>query len=313
MSITETVDATLSTQVVQEINEFAEQLNLATEAGGEPAKPAKKPAAKKRTPKKTPAVPETKVKVAPKEAAVEVVKAEAQKAPSKPPQYIPMIPQSKLVVKIAYSIVKDGKQFHRLAQTELGLTMNDCKSFDSRVVRVDINKGIINPAQNDKKAFRDLTLEDPIVSYTLFETEDGRSRFLAIGCTGKTVYMIMRKDLSYSFVIDVSSLNPLEAVTNLYVSNLNKGQASFTKTAGLLGNFFENLFSAVLDDRTILAFDVTRFSGTVADVRLYVNPKDHTEDMISVNNYVFDVELNKFPGRQIARGDTKPKKAASQG
>lgn len=268
---------------------------------------AKKPAKKKSVKKPAAAVPETKVKVAAKSDPKEV-KTPAPKPQSKAPQYIPMIPQSRLVVKTDYSVVKDGKQFHRLAQTELGLTPYDCKSFETRVVRVDINKGVINPALTDKKSFRDLTLEDPIVSYTLFETEDGRSRFLAIGCTGKTVYMIIRKDLSYSFVIDVSSLNPLEAVTNLYISNLNKGQASFNKTAGLLSNFFENLFSAVLEDRTILAFEVTRFSGTIANVRLYVNPKDHTENMLSVNNYVFDVELNKFPGRQIARGDTKPKK-----
>lgn len=312
MTINTAVAADLSSADVVELKNVADHV-AGTAPEAQVATPAAKPA-KKKPAKKAAAVPETKVKVAaktpPKEEAKEAVVAKngAHKAPSKAPQYIPMIPQSKLVVKIAYSMVKDGKQFHRLAQAELGLTANDCKSFDSRIVRVDINKGIINPDLTDKKSFRDLTLEDPIVSYTLFETEDGRSRFLAIGCTGKTVYMIIRKDLSYSFVIDVSSLNPLEAVTNLYISNLNKGQASFNKTAGLLSNFFENLFSAVLEDRTILAFEVTRFSGTVANVRLYVNPKDHTENMLSVNNYVFDVELNKFPGRQIARGDTKPKK-----
>lgn len=209
---------------------------------------------------------------------------------------------SALTLKKELSVLDLGKNFHKAMQKELGLSVAFCRQNQERMLRINIETGMPELDPQAKHAYREVVLVQPIVSYTMFETADGTSRFICIGCTNKTVYMIVREELAYSFVIDMSSLNAKEAVKNLYVSNLNKGPIVFQKTTKLLDNFFLNLFSATFSENTLLEFEVVHISGNKVNAKLYLHPRKPEANMFSVNGWVYDVLLDEFPGKQINRG-----------
>lgn len=205
------------------------------------------------------------------------------------------------------SVLAQGKNFHKTMEASLGLTAAFCKLNVPRVLRVSVETGM--PQDGHSQApYREVMLHQPIVSYSMFKNDDGTARFICIGCTNKTVYMIIRKELAYSFIIDMSSLTAKEAVKNLYISNLNKGPVVFGKTSRLLNSFFDRLFPAVYTEPTILNFEAKHISGDTVTVKLYFDPIDQSNNMLSVNGYVFDVELNEFPSKQINRGYNIKKK-----
>jgi len=213
-----------------------------------------------------------------------------------------------LILQKEISVLAQGKNFHKSMEASLGLDAVFCKSSAERILRISIETGMPVLEETSKRTYREVTLYQPIVSYTMFKTEDGNARFICIGCTNKTVYMIVRKELAYSFVIDMSSLTTKEAVKNLYVSNLNKGPVVFQKTAKLLNGFFDRLFAATWQEPTILTFDAKHISGDTVVVKLYLDPITPANNMMSVNGWVYDVQLNEFPSKQINRGYNIKKK-----
>lgn len=218
------------------------------------------------------------------------------------------ITPNNLVLQKEISVLAHGKNFHKAMDASLGLTAEFCKSSEERQLNISIETGMPEFDPTAKRTFRTVNLFQPIVSYSMFKTEDGNARFICIGCTNKTVYMIVRKELAYSFVIDMSSLTAKEAVKNLYVSNLNKGPVVFEKTGKLLNGFFERLFTAVYHEPTIIAFDAKHISGDSVAIKLYFDPAHPDNNMMSVNGWVYDVQLNEFPSKQINRGYNIKKK-----
>lgn len=212
-----------------------------------------------------------------------------------------------LILQKEISILAHGKNFHKTMEASLGLTAEYCKLNVPRVLRINIETGMPQDG-NTQAPYREVMLHQPIVSYSMFKNDDGAARFICIGCTNKTVYMIIRKELAYSFIIDMSSLTAKEAVKNLYISNLNKGPVVFGKTSRLLNSFFDRLFPAVYPEPTILNFEAKHISGDTVTVKLYFDPIDQSNNMLSVNGYVFDVQLNEFPSKQINRGYNIKKK-----
>lgn len=208
---------------------------------------------------------------------------------------------SLLLVK-EISVLGEGKYFHKTMERELGLSAQFCRSSSERTLRINIESGKpdFDPNTNHSR-FREVTLYQPIVSYTVFETTQKDVRFICIGCTNKTVYMIVKEDLAYSFVVDMSSLTGKEAVKNLYASNLNKGPILYEKTATLLPSFFDRLFAATFTEPTVLEFKTLHISGVLLPMRLYYHPQKPELNMLSICGWVHDINLNAFPGRQINR------------
>lgn len=214
-----------------------------------------------------------------------------------------------LAIKKTFSVIHDGKAFHKLLESELGLDKKSW-SYDERLLRVDLTTGFPAVDPTTKHNYREVVLAEPITQYTVFDSKADNARFVVISGTTKTTYMIIRPGLSFSFVIDQSSLTPEEAVINLYTSNLNKGPLVFQKTAKLLPLFFNQLFRAVYKEPTILSMVIRHVSGSEVRVKLYVGSDDSSKDMISVCGQVFDVKLNEYPGQQINRGYFGEKKKA---
>lgn len=221
----------------------------------------------------------------------------------------PDIAESPLQLIKEISVIEHGRNFQKVMEETLGLSPEFCRASYERTLQVDIESGEPVVGHDVKCGHREVTLVQPIVLYAVFETVDRKARFICVGCTNKTVYMIVKKELAYSFVIDMSSLTVKEAVKNLYLSNLNKGARVYRKTAQLLPNFFNTLFDAAYPERTLLEFTLTHISGVGLPVRLYHHPHQPTLNMLSVNGWVYDVDLNEFPGTQISRGynQRKPK------
>lgn len=214
---------------------------------------------------------------------------------------------SNLFLQKEISILAQGKNFHKTMEASLGLTGAFCKLNVPRVLRINIETGMPQDG-NSQAPFREVMLHQPIVSYSMFKNKDGSARFICIGCTNKTVYMIIRKELAYSFIIDMSSLTTKEAVKNLYISNLNKGPVVFGKTSRLLNGFFDRLFTATFREPCVMPFEAKHISGETVQGKLYFDPDKPANNMLSINGYVFDVQLNEFPSKQINRGHNIKKK-----
>jgi hypothetical protein len=77
-----------------------------------------------------------------------------------------------------------------------------------------------------------------------------------------------------------------------------------------LNNFFERLFAATFNELTVLSFDTKHLSGDNLPMKLYLDPQKPTNNMLSVCGWVYDVDINDFPGRQINRAYNIKKKEA---
>lgn len=201
------------------------------------------------------------------------------------------------------STVNNGKTFHKDLLEAVNIPGNIARANEERTIRIDIRTGMLvdDPAA-DKRRSREVVLTSPIMSYTLMQTNDGKVGFAIIGCTDRTVYMFLRDDLAYSFAINEVCLSAQEAVLKLYIDNVNKGKGLFARSASLIPGFFWKAFSAVHPVQILLNFDVLHSSGNPVKARLYLDPHHHEKCMLSVNGWVFGVDLNEYPLQQLSRG-----------
>lgn len=207
-----------------------------------------------------------------------------------------------LILKEEVSLLGDGQDFHALMESVLGVPVKFCTSLNERSLYISIDNGLPVFCNLVKASYREVKLSHPIVSYSLFEEEGNpTNKFITIGTTNKTIYMTIRNELAYSFVIDIPSFNAKESVKNLYISNVSKGPVVFKKTAMLMNGFFEALFKAVLKEPYLFSFVTPHIMGDLINTRLYVFPNNPAFNMMSVDGWVLDVDINEFPSRQIAR------------
>lgn len=197
----------------------------------------------------------------------------------------------------------EQKAFYQAMNEKFNLPRSFCGSSEERTLCIDIRTGFPFRPSEEKIPKRDVTLTGGLIMYGLFESRSQDFRLAVLGCSDTTIFMVIKPDLAYSFVLDMPSMTPAEAVRNLYITNLNKGNGMYENTMGILPGLFYKLFAAVYPDDIILNFNIYHIKGALMNMRLYLAPQDPERCALSSNGWVFEVNLNEFPGKQISRGN----------
>lgn len=220
---------------------------------------------------------------------------------TKPRETIVIDNLNQLKVKHSFDTRYGYKGFNA-SMAEIGFTRDFIKSPKLRTLAIDITSGYPLAAATTWP-HRIVELEGAISMYTIIEHEDPEQfRLVMIGCGERTVYLVIKPKLAYSFVLDAVSLDATEGVLNLYAHQLDKGNGLFTSTIGILDDLFYKLFAAVVDSPTLQTFQIRHIKGDVMKMKLYLFPQQPDKNMLSSNGWVFDVHLSEFPGKQISRG-----------
>ena len=189
--------------------------------------------------------------------------------------------------------------------SDMGIDTAFARSTEERVLRV--------VARTGKPTFRDriddthtdpvvsVTLNQPIISYGMMEGSNGDFRFITIGCTEQTHYVVVRGIVSFTFYVPRSSITIEEAVFELLTNNLIKGPRIYEKTAAIIGDFFPKIMTAVYDELTILKTTIRTADKLDLPCRIYFDPENPADAMISVDGYVYGYDLNVYPKQQINR------------
>lgn len=144
-------------------------------------------------------------------------------------------------------------------------------------------------------------LEHPMISYNMMVGDNGNFRMLAIGCTERTHFAIVRSYASFAFYVPRSSMTMQDAILELLYNNLIKGPKIYDKSASIIHNFFEKALQAIFPDPVILTTVITSVEGHEMPCRIYFDPEDPKEAMISIDGYVYGFNVNEYPKPQINR------------
>jgi hypothetical protein len=211
---------------------------------------------------------------------------------------LPKFSQSPLrVVLEASNRVEEGNG--GVLITDLGLDQAFIDSTQERVLEVlsHTGKPKLNP-EGPGPAVK-VFLEGPIISYNMIVGDNGNFRFVAIGCTQRTHYVVVRGNVSFAFYVPEASTNMREAVLELLYNNLIKGPRIYIKTAMIITSFFEKIMQAVFPDPVELVTTIRSAEGEDMPCRIYFDPDAPQDAMISVGGYVYGYDLNVYPKAQI--------------
>lgn len=203
----------------------------------------------------------------------------------------------------AVNIPTDEEGF--VALEDIGISKVFAESSEPRTLRIAPRSGVPSlrepTPENDKEGVVKVLLEHPILSYGMIEGAGGEFRFITIGCTGCTHYVVVRGVVSFTFYVKATSVTIEEAVFELLVNNLLKGPRIYDKTAAIIKDFFPRIMSAVHKDPVILNTIIRTAEKLDLPCRIYFDPDDHSKNMISVDGYVYGYNLNDYPKPQINR------------
>lgn len=199
--------------------------------------------------------------------------------------------------------MQDGHKPFFTEMGKFGLKRGFLTASNTRNLAIDITNGF--PLEDAVGwPHRVVELEGTLGMYAIIEHhEPEQFRLVMLGCGERTVYMVIKPNLAYSFVLDSVSLTAKDAVLNLYAHQLDKGQGLFNSTLAIHQDLFYKLFAAVIFEPRYLEFKIHHIKGALMDMRLYLFPQEPDKNMLSSNGWVFDVNLSEFPGKQISRGN----------
>lgn len=207
------------------------------------------------------------------------------------------------IIVQAMHLENDGEEFCLLS--DIGISDEFARSTEERTLRVVARTGAPTFIDRLEDTHTDpvisVVLSHPIVSYGMMEGSNGDFRFITIGCTEQTHYIVVRDIVSFTFYVPRPSTTIEEAVFELLTNNLLKGPRIYEKTAAIIGDFFPRIMTAVHDDLTILRTTIRTADKLDLPCRIYFDPENPADSMISVDGYVYKYNLNVYPKSQINR------------
>ena len=183
-------------------------------------------------------------------------------------------------------------------------TFDKSNPKDERYLWIHPVTGVPFPAvpegANDKGKLLHLTQAPQYLG--LVEDNSIPLRLTIVSTTKDTYYHFINKASMFVIKVPAPCLSAYEAATNLLLTNLYNGEESYTRMAKVCPQFFEKLFQQCGVERTELTIEFEGKKGLKVPGKLYLNPQDPSENILSVGGRCMDVVLSEFPGRQITRG-----------
>lgn len=145
----------------------------------------------------------------------------------------------------------------------------------------------------------EVLISRPIISFNMIVGDNNNFRFISIGCTDRTHYIIVRGNISFTFYVPSSSVTPRDAVHELLTNNLVKGPCVYLKSSTIIQDFFEMIMSAVYPERGVYQTIIKTANDMILTCRVYFDPAKPKDSGISIAGYMYSFDLNSYPRTQL--------------
>lgn len=145
----------------------------------------------------------------------------------------------------------------------------------------------------------EVLISRPIISFNMIVGDNNNFRFISIGCTDRTHYIIVRGNISFTFYVPSSSVTPRDAVHELLTNNLVKGPCVYLKSSTIIQDFFELILAAVYPEAGMYQTVIKTADDMVLPCRVYFDPAKPKDSSISIAGYVYPFDLNRYPRTQL--------------
>lgn len=174
-------------------------------------------------------------------------------------------------------------------------------STEQTLVRVDTRNGqfVLQDAEAEHAVYA--KFEGPIVSHGMLTDEEGRFRLIALGGVDKTQFIVVRDSTIFMFALPVTSRSLKDAIIELMIHNLGNSATGYKRTARTINGFFTKALKPLIKERIVFAAGLVNWSQVQMKVRVYLDPKDLSDSMISINGYVYGWDPDDYPNDQVGR------------
>jgi len=197
-------------------------------------------------------------------------------------------------------VTDTGANEKRLEQQ--GFTRDFQRASGEREVNIVLDTGCPATAEDYKLKQALIRIEGALIAYGQVESHDHDFRMVMLSTQRRTYFLVVNGPVKFIFFITTTSVNMKDAVRNLLNDNLLRGPKFYEKTAGIMPDFWFRLLSAVITEPEIIEINLRSVNNHTVPSRVYFNPNNQTESILSIGGYCFDYQLQNFPREEIAKG-----------
>jgi len=197
-------------------------------------------------------------------------------------------------------VTDTGANEKRLEQQ--GFARDFQRASGEREVNIVLDTGRPATAEDYKLKQALIRIEGALIAYGQVESHDHDFRMVMLSTQRRTYFLVVNGPVKFIFFITTTSVNMKDAVRNLLNDNLLRGPKFYEKTAGIMPDFWFRLLSAVITEPEIIEINLRSVNNHTVPSRVYFNPNNQTESILSIGGYCFDYQLQNFPREEIAKG-----------
>lgn len=223
-------------------------------------------------------------------------------------------------------LLKEGDNSPSLLQVEFkhfkyndlieeGLEESFLKDLSLRKLTINRKTGEFLKNEGDNKPFH-LDVEGVIDSLVIVKLPEDNLTIAAVICDSTVRYFFIKCGSSFAFFTKDNFFLKEMAKTNdvlhllgldLLKANLQKGKRVHSATTKLAGDLWNRLlWSRSAKDYLKTNFSLNR-GGVILNTTLYLNKKDPSLDIISLNGYCHDFNLTTYPCLEVKKTTSKVK------
>lgn len=174
--------------------------------------------------------------------------------------------------------------------TKTGLPIEDPKEVRKETETKSVNRIAV-----------EVFINQPIVSFNQIVGDNGNFRFISVGCTERTHYVVIRGNVSFTFYAPFTSITPKDAVHALLNNNFIEGPRLYEKTAIIVQDFFYLIMAAVYPERDTYETTIKTITNLTLKCRVYFDPDKPKDSGISIEGYMYPFDMNTYPKPQLNR------------
>jgi len=197
-------------------------------------------------------------------------------------------------------VIDTGANEKRLEQQ--GFSRDFQRASGEREVYIVLETGLVAKPEDKDRKQATIRIEGALIAYGQVESHDHDFRMVMLSTQRRTYFLVVNGPVKFIFFITTASVNMKDAVRGLLNDNLLRGPKFYEKTAGIMQDFWFRLLSSVITEPEIIEINLRSVNNHTVPSRVYFNPNNQTESILSIGGYCFDYQLQNFPREEIAKG-----------
>jgi len=196
---------------------------------------------------------------------------------------------------------KDGRKEFVAAMGEFGLVRSYLDEPVKRSLFVSLVGGF--PMLKDPAWPQlEVTIEGSIEHYSIVMSEDERFIMAFVGTSECSVYVTIEPKQTRHFIIDGEAQSLRGSLIRLLEHNLCKGERMFQQTVSFYPRLFYKLFTLFGSAPALYRVSPVHLKGDILRGKVYIYPEEPSRNAISINGWVYNFDLDKFPLHALHEG-----------